>query len=56
MFFENEETSTHQHNSFNFPDLFDSEYYIIGIGLFFLFLSKLFSVAQHQKEENELTI
>ena len=56
LFFENEENTTRQHISFNFPDLFDSEYYIIGIGLFFLFLSKLFSIAQRQKEENELTI
>ncbi|MDR6299574.1 DUF2975 domain-containing protein [Mesonia maritima] len=37
-------------------DLFGNEYYIIGVGLFFLFLSKLFSIAQRQKEENELTI
>ena len=37
-------------------DLFGNEFFIICIGLFFLFLSKLFSIAQRQKEENDLTI
>jgi hypothetical protein len=34
----------------------DSFWFIIAIGLFFMFLSKIFENARIMKEENELTI
>jgi len=36
--------------------LFENYFFIIAVGLFFIFLSEIFKIAKNQKEENELTI
>jgi len=37
-------------------DMFGNEFFILAIGLFFIFLSEIFKIAKHHKQENDLTI
>ena len=36
--------------------LFEKYFFIIAVGLFFIFLSEIFKIAKQHKEENDLTI
>ena len=36
--------------------LFKNYFFIIAVGLFFIFLSEIFKIAKQHKEENELTV
>ncbi|PZW43962.1 Protein of unknown function (DUF2975) [Mesonia algae] len=36
--------------------LFENYFFIIAVGLFFIFLSEIFKIAKHHKQENELTV
>lgn len=55
-FFNINDPSVHAELGLEATDMFGNEFFILAIGLFFIFLSEIFKIAKHHKQENDLTI